>query len=192
MLREQLSLLAPLLSAFIVLSLLILYVHYSTDRLYRLKLVLGPALLLACVFAVPFVGVKLGYGWPAPLPQSFEYVAHKSVVIDSEKRWIDVLVLSRKPFKADSRLHRIPWTQKLEDSLEKAKEMKEGREGGEIVMNGQGVNGDQRGDEYPDYIPKRVLPQEQRPKPALVPRQGDENPERSPSQPRDLSPAFSV
>lgn len=192
MLREQLSLLAPLLSAFIVLSLLILYVHYSTDRLYRLKLVLGPALLLACVFSVPFVGVKLGYGWPAPLPQSFEYVAHKSVVIDSEKRWIDVLVLSRKPFKADSRLHRIPWTQKLEDSLEKAKEMKEGREGGEIVMNGQGANGDQRGDEYPDYIPKRVLPQEQRSKPALVPRQGDESPERSPNQPRDHSPAFSV
>jgi hypothetical protein len=157
------------LGAFVLLTVFMLYVYYSTAKHYRIKLLLGPALLLACACAIPSVGTKLGYGWPAALPQSFEYVAHKAVVVEAEKRWIDVLVLSRRPFETDPRLHRVPWSQKMEEALDKAQAMKEGKEGGDIVMSANaGSSGS--GDSYPDYVPRRVLPQEQSPKAPLMPR----------------------
>lgn len=163
MLQQQFALLSPLLAIFILLAVLILYVHYSTDKLYRIKLLMGPARLLACAGAFPFVGVKLGYGWPTALPQSFEYVAHKAIVVGHEKRWVDVLLVSRKPLKGEPRLHRIPWSPQIEDVLEKAQSMKEGKEGGDIVMNGTGA-APRFGDSYSDYVPERVLPRQQNPK----------------------------
>jgi hypothetical protein len=137
-------------------------VSYSTDQHYRLKLLLGPALLAACAGSFAVVGSALGYAWPAALPESFEYMAHRPVVVDQHKRWVDVLLVSRKPFESAPRLHRIPWSQAMEEALETAQAMKEGQAGGEIVMEAGGGPG--HGDSYPAYVPKRILPQQQRPK----------------------------
>jgi len=184
MLQQQFALLSPLVTIFVLLAVLILYVYYSTDKRYRIKLLLGPALLAACAGAFPYVGVKLGYGWPAALPQSFEYMAHKAIVVGQQKCCIDVLVVSRKPFEADPRLHRVPWSQRLEDALDKAQAMKEGKEGGDIVMNGAGA-GAGIGDPYPDYVPKRVLPQEQFPKgPVSRDRAPEQEPREAPQFPQ--------
>ena len=192
MLNQQFILLSPVLGAFVLLMVFILYVYYSTDKHYRIKLLLGPALLVACACAIPSVGSKLGYGWPAALPQSFEYVAHKAVVEGDEKRWIDVLVLSRKPFGTDPRLHRIPWSQKMEDALDKAQAMKEGKEGGDIVMSGD-AGGSGSGDSYPDYVPRRVLPQQQSPKAALMPRESpDQDPREAAPMPVAKAPRLAT
>ena len=186
--RQQFTLLSPLFVVFGLLIALILYVFYSSDRHYRIKLLLGPALFVACTYAIPYVGSKLGYGWPAALPQSFEYMAHKAVVVGTEKRGIDVLVVSRQPFSTQPRLHRVPWTQKMEDALDKAQEMKEGKEGGDIVMNGA-AGGARGGDSYPDYVPKRVLPQEQNPKGKPMPRESPEQvPRETPFRQPEKSP----
>lgn len=173
MLAQQFSLLMPLATIFVLLAVLILYVHYSTSKQYRIKLLMGPALLVACAGAFPYVGLSLGYGWPSALPESFEYMAHKPIVVGQQKRWIDVLVLSRKPFKTDPRLHRVPWSQAFEDALDQAQSMKEGREGGDIVMDRDGANAES-GDSYPSHVPKRVLPREQNPKSPLLPREPSE------------------
>ena len=168
MLKQQFDLLSPLTIVLVLLAVLVLYVYYSTDRHYRIKILLGPALLAACAGAFAFVGARLGYGWPAPLPQSFEYMAHKAIVVGQHKDWIDVLLVSRKPFDRRPRLHRVPWSQALEDALDRAQAMKEGKEGGDIVMDragpGSSLLNDALGDPYPDYVPKRVLPQQQIPK----------------------------
>jgi hypothetical protein len=169
MLQQQFALLLPVTTIFVLLGVLILYVHYSTARHYRIKLLLGPALLLACAGAFPYVGLNLGYAWPAALPESFEYMAHKPIIVDQHKRWIDVLLLSRKPFRTDPRLQRVPWSQAFEDALDQAQAMKEGREGGDIVME-RGAANAQAGDSYPNYVPRRVLPQDQIPKAPLQPR----------------------
>lgn len=162
--REQFLLLAPTLAVLLLLLAFVLYVFYSTDRHYRIKLLLGPALVVASLAVVPSLGAKLGYGWPAGLPVSFEYLAHRVKAEATENRWIDVLVVSRKPFGTEPRLHRVPWSQKLEDALYKAQQMKEGNEGGDIEMNAD-ANAASNGDSYPDYVPKRVLPKDQNPKP---------------------------
>lgn len=174
MLRQQFMLLLPLSTVFVLLAVLILYVHYNTERHYRLKLLMGPALLLSCAGAFPFVGLGLGYGWPAALPESFEYMAHKPIVVERDKRWIDVLLLSRKPFQSDPRLHRVPWSQALENVLDQARKLKEGPEGGDIVME-RGADVSVDGDPYPSYVPRRVLPSEQNPKEMLPPRQAPEH-----------------
>jgi hypothetical protein len=192
MMQQQFALLSPLITIFVLLAVLILYVYYSTDKLYRIKLLLGPALLLACAGAFPYVGVKLGYGWPAALPESFEYMAHKAIVVSHEKRWLDVLVVSRKPYKADPRLHRVPWSQKFEDALDKAQAMKEGKEGGNIVMDSGGGESPV-GDAYPDYVPKRVLPQQQNPKAKLLPRESPgQQPREAPADRQRQEPRLSV
>jgi hypothetical protein len=173
MLNEQLNLLYPLVAIFLATTVFVLYVYYSSARHYRLKLLLGPALLAACVFTVPTVGAKLGYGWPAPLPESFQYIAHRTVVVGGEKQWIDVMVLSRKPLRTDARLHRIRHTGKLEQVLEEAQRMKEGQGGGEIVVTGPGSAG---GSNDAGYSASRVLPQDEfrkgAPPPRALPRDG--------------------
>ncbi len=145
----------------LLLNLLMIFVVISA-------ILMGPALLLACAGAFPFVGLSLGYAWPTELPASFEYMAHKPIVVGQHKRWIDVLLLSRKPFKADPRLQRVPWSQAFEDALNQAQTMKEGKEGGEIVMEREA--GDAAGgDGHPNHSPKRVLPQDQNLKAPLLP-----------------------
>ena len=64
MLNEQMTLLYPLVAIFLLLAIFVLYVYYTSDRHYRIKLLLGPTLLAACVFTVPLVGARLGYGGP--------------------------------------------------------------------------------------------------------------------------------
>lgn len=187
MLQHQISLLYPLATCFVLMTVLVLYVFYTTDRHYRIKLLLGPALLVAAVFTVPSVGARLGYAWPVALPESFEYVAHKTVLDGIEKRWIDVLLQSREPYDPHARLHRIPWTQKAESLLEKAQRMKEGQEGGDILVTRRGArNGSS--DAYPDHVPRRVLPRDEHPKSApepIVPDGGlHEPPFNPPARPR--------
>lgn len=189
MLKEQLGLLYPLVAVLLATAVLVLYVHYTSARHYRIKLLLGPALLAASIFAVPSVGARLGYGWPAPLPASFQYIAHKTVVVEGEKRWIDVLVVSRKPLRPDARLHRIRWTPPLEKVLEQAQQMKEDPRGGEIVVNGPpGSASDSAGD--PGYSAMRVLPQDRirkgppTPPPARAPELREEQ-RRAPAAARD-------
>lgn len=174
--REQFLLFAPTLAVLMLLLAFVLYVFYSTDRHYRLKLLLGPALVIASLAVVPSLGAQLGYGWPAGLPVSFEYLAHRVKVEATENRWIDVLVVSRKPFSTEPRLHRVRWSQKLEDALYQAQQMKEGKEGGDIEMNADG-HAASNGDSYPSYVPKRVLPRDQSPKPGnSPPRAPDQRP----------------
>ena len=170
MLNEQMTLLYPIVAIFLLLTVFVLYVYYTSDRHYRIKLLLGPALLATCVFTVPFVGARLGYGWPAPLPASFQYVGHRTVVAGGEKRWIDVLLLSRKPLATDARLHRVRWTGQMERVLEEARRMREGPGGGDIVVSGP--SGSARGsDGNPGYSAMRVLPRDQIQKvPPLAPR----------------------
>ncbi len=177
MLQQQFTLLLPITTVFVLLAVLILYVHYSTATHYRVKLLLGPALLLACAGAFPFVGLNLGYAWPTDPPASFEYMAHKPIIVEQHKRWIDVLLLSRKPFKADPRLHRVPWSQSFEDALDQAQTMKDGRQGGDIVMERGGAAAGS-GDSYPKYVPRRVLPQDQNPKAPLLPDTAPDGPLR--------------
>jgi hypothetical protein len=188
MLQHQIGLLQPLLTSCVLMTVLVLYVHYTTDRHYRIKLLLGPALLVACVLTVPAVGARLGYAWPASLPQSFEYMAHKTVLDGIEKRWIDVLLQSREPLEADSRLHRIPWSEKMESLLEQAQRMRESLEGGDILVTLQG-SGTGSADDYPEYVPRRVLPRDAHPKsppqPPVVPDSDlRESPFKPPTGPR--------
>ncbi|HEY5931142.1 MAG TPA: hypothetical protein VIU02_12595 [Burkholderiales bacterium] len=191
MLNEQITLLYPIVAIFLLLAVFVLYVYYTSDRHYRIKLLLGPTLLAACVFTVPFVGARLGYGWPTPLPASFQYFAHRTVVVGGEKQWIDVLLVSRKPLAADARLHRVPWTRKMEDVLEQANQMKEGPAGGEIVVNGP-VGGSTARGSIPEYSMNRILPQDQMPKdaprPSGGPRKGpQEGPKTQPTGPSKFS-----
>ena len=169
MLLHQFQLLSTLSAVLVLLAALVLYVYYSTDRHYRLKLLLGPALLGGCAVSFVVVGSRLGYAWPSALPESFEYMAHRAVVVDERKRWVDVLLVSLKPLQSSPRLHRVPWSQQIEDALEQAQSMREDRAGGQIVMEGQaGAAG--RGDAYPEYVPKRVLPRQQNPKDEVQPQ----------------------
>lgn len=185
MLQQQFTLLLPVTTIFVLLGMLVLYVHYSTPTHYRIKLLMGPALLLACAGAFAFVGLNLGYAWPGELPASFEYMAHKPIVVGQQKRWIDVLLQSREPLKADLRLHRVPWSQSFEQALDRAQAMKEGKEGGKIVM--ERGNGDAGGgDDYPNYIPRRVLPQDENPK--VPPAPGVTPDPRWPEWPADPAP----
>lgn len=159
MLKEQLGLLYPLVAILLATAVLVLYVYYASPRHYRLKLLLGPALLAASVFAVPGVGARLGYAWPSPLPASFQYIAHKTVVVEGEKRWIDVFLVSRKPLRGDARVHRIRWTAPVEKVLDQAQQMKEDPGGGEIVVNGS-REATPGGGDHPGYSAMRVLPQD--------------------------------
>lgn len=163
MLTEQMSLLYPIVAIFLLLMVFVLYVYYTSDRQYRIKLLLGPTLLVACVFTVPTVGARLGYGWPAPLPASFQYLAHRTVIIEGEKRWMDVLLISRKPLDMEARLHRIRWTKEMEDVLNQAERMKEGPGGGEIAVTGP-TGGSTGRDGSTGHSVTRVLPQDRMPK----------------------------
>lgn len=160
MLTEQMSMLYPVVAILLLLTVFVLYVYYTSDRLYRIKLLLGPALLAACVFIVPWIGARLGYAWPAPVPASFRYLAHRTVVVDGQKRWMDVFLVSRRPLDAQARLLRIRWTRQMEDVLDEAERMKEGPGGGEIIVNGPTAgSGGFGGDAGHSAI--RVLPQDQ-------------------------------
>ncbi len=159
MLTEQFRLLFPALAALLLLAVLVLYVHYTSDRRYRLKLLLAPALLAACAFAVPWIGTGLGYGWPAPLPASFQYLAHQTVVVHGQKRWVDVLLVAREPLERRARLHRIRWTREMEDLLRNAERMKDAPGGGQIAVTRPG-EGTTRGDD-PGYSLRRILPRDQ-------------------------------
>ena len=170
MLTEQLSLLYPVVAVLLLLVVLVLYVHYTTDRQYRIKLLLGPALLGACVFTAPWIGARLGYGWPTPLPSDFQYLAHRTVVMDGQKRWVDVLLLSRKPLDTQARLHRVRWTRELENVLEEAERMKEGPAGGEVRVTGPGRAPGERDDRGGGHSAIRVLPSDRIPKDAVPPR----------------------
>jgi hypothetical protein len=165
---EQLALMYPMVAIFLVVAILVLYVHYTSPRHYRIKLLLGPLVLGACVLTVPLLGSRLGYGWPAPLPASFQYLAHKTVVVQGRKRWLDVLLISRKPLGREARLHRIPWTPELEKVMEDAQRQNEGRGGGDIVVSGPAAGG--RGADAPSgYSITRILPSDRTPKTPLVP-----------------------
>ncbi len=157
MMHWELELLWPLVLTLFTLAAFALYVFVHNDRLYRLKLVLIPAVLLATLFSFSWFGARLGYAYPAGLPPAFEYVAHKLILVENRKAWLDVMVVSRKPLERDARLHRMPWSKPLEDALKKARQMQKG--GGMIVMENKG-----KGDRYPQWMPRRVLPQDAVPK----------------------------
>ena len=179
MLKEQLSLLYPVLAILLALTVLVLYVYYTSPRQYRIKLLLGPALLAASIFAVPSVGARLGYGWPAPLPPSFQYLAHMTVVAGSEKRWIDVLLVARPAANGQPRLHRIRWSGEVEKVLEQAREMQADPHGGDVVVNGPAAIAP-GGAGQPGYSTLRVLPQDRTrkgppaPRPPAAPREEDQ------------------
>ena len=160
MIRWQIHLLWPLVATLLVLAAFALYVYVHSDRLYRLKLLLIPAMLAAVAFSFTAFGARLGYGYPAGLPESFEYVTHRLVLENNRKAWVDVLVVSRKPLEPDARLHRLPWSKGLEDSLKQAQRMQKGDGWVEMDRTGEG-------DEYPQWIPRRVLPQDASPKDPL-------------------------
>lgn len=185
MLKEQLDLLYPLLAILLATAVLVLYVHYTSPGHFRVKLLLGPALLAASVFAVPGVGARLGYGWPSPLPASFQYIAHKTVVVEGEKKWIDVFLVSRKPLHTDARVHRIRWTAPVEKVLDQAQQMKEDPGGGEIVVNGPPAAA-AGSDDHPGYSAMRVLPQDRVHKGPPAPARP---PDAEPRQERRRSPA---
>lgn len=177
MLTEQLDLLYPVVAVFLLVAVLVLYVHYTSDRQYRIKILLAPALLTACAFTVPLIGTRLGYGWPTPLPTSFQYLAHKTVVVDGEKRWMDVMLVSREPLDPRSRLHRVRWNRELEKVLEEAERMKEGRDGGDIVVTSpsrEGGGGEREG----GHSAIRVLPGDRMPKDAVPTQRLPESPPR--------------
>jgi hypothetical protein len=158
--RWQFQLLWPLAVTLFGMSAFALYVFVHTERLYRLKLLLIPAALVAAVFSFAWYGDRLGYGYPAGLPASFEYVAHRAVVEGHRKAWLDVMVVSRKPVEHSARLHRLPWSKPLEDALTQAQQMQRG--GGRIELDLAG-----QGDAYPSFQPRRVLPQDDAPKDPL-------------------------
>ena len=164
MTRWQIELLWPVIIGLLAFVGFALYVFIHTDRFYRLKLLLIPALLAMSAFSFTWFGQQLGYAYPEGLPRSFEYVAHRLILVDNRKAFVDILVVSRKPLERDARLHRMPWSQKLEDALKNAHQMQKG--GGRVEM-GRG-----NGDAYPDWVPRRVLPQDDVPKDPL-PREGD-------------------
>ena len=167
MLTERLSLLSPVVAVLLLLCVLVLYVHYTSDRQYRIKLLLGPALLGACVLAVPSIGARLGYGWPTPLPADFQYLAHRTVVMEGQKRWMDVMLISRKPLDTQARLHRVRWTKELENVMEEAQRMKEGPEGGEVRVTGPGRARGGSDDQAGGHSAIRVLPADRMPKDAI-------------------------
>ncbi|HEX2543670.1 MAG TPA: hypothetical protein VHL79_02255 [Ramlibacter sp.] len=184
MLSEQFHLLFPAVAALLLLAVLVLYVFYTTARHFRLKLLLGPALLAACAVAVPAVGTRLGYGWPAELPESFQYIAHSTVVADGKKRWIDVMVISRRS-GAQARLHRVPWSSKMQEVLEHAERLKEGREGGDVVVSRPANTGNAAArDADPGYSAQRVLPRDTAPKRPAVPQRPQQAPQdQAPTSP---------
>jgi hypothetical protein len=161
MIRWQLEIMWPVVAGLLAFAAFTLHVYAHTDRLYRLKLALIPALLAVAALSFTWFGAKLGYGYPAALPERFEYVAHRLILQNDRKAWLDVLVVSRKPLERDARLHRVPWSKPLEDSLKEAQRM-QGKGGGWIEMDGQ-----RNGDAYPQWVPRRVLPQDVAPKDPL-------------------------
>ena len=166
MTRWQIELLWPLVVALLAFVCFALDVFVHTDRFYRLKLLLIPAVLATAAFSFTWFGQQLGYAYPEGLPRASEYVAHRVILVDNRKAWVDILVVSSQPLETvgDARLHRLPWSQKLEDALKHAHPglQKVGR-----VEMGRG-----NGDAYPDWVPRRVLPQDDVPKDPL-PREGD-------------------
>lgn len=161
MIRWQLHLLWPLVATLLALAGFALYVFSHNDRLYRLKLLLIPALLPVLLFSFTWLGARLGYAYPAQLPPAFEYLTHKLILENDRKAWIDVLVVSRKPLERDARLHRMPWSKPLEEALRQARQMQQG--GGSIHLE----QGDAGADDYPQWMPRRVLPQDAAPKDPL-------------------------
>lgn len=167
--QYQLWLYAPLILVLVLMAALAVYVFYSTDRRFGLKFVLGPALLMTAYFSFVFATMHMGYAYPSKLPKKFQYLDHAVVLSDdsTKKMWIDIFIISLDPWSKQSRLQRIPWSQKMEDAAKQAQQIRRGggvatmeRKKGEEGKGGQPSDGD----EYPEYIPKRVLPGEVTPK----------------------------
>jgi hypothetical protein len=133
----------PIFLGLLVSTLFVLYRYGARARNPRMKVLLTPLLLGACAVAVAAVGARLGFAAPAALPRSFEYIAHHTVVTHGEKRWIDLLLISRKSPGADARLHRTRWTRNLEEVLERAEQMKDGP--GKVVLSAPGIAAGARG-----------------------------------------------
>jgi hypothetical protein len=159
--RLQLQALWPLTVGMLAFAIFTLYVYVHCERHYRLKLVLLPALLVLVAVSYQWFGSRLGYGYPAAVPKSFEYIAHRLIVEDRRKVWIDVLLVNRAPLSRDPRLHRMQWSQQLETALRWAQQMQQSG-GGWIEMDR--IEGS---DDEPHWLPRRVLPQFIVPKDAL-------------------------
>ncbi len=171
LLQYQMWLLAPLVLVLVLMMAFAIYVFYSSDRRYRLKLVLGPALILTAYFSFVLVGAHLGYAYPAKLPKKFLYLDHAVVMSTdgTKKEWIDIFLISKDPWSDKTRLQRIPWSKNMEEAAKQAQSIRRGggvasmeRKDGKPSADEQSGSSD--GDEYPDYIPKRVMPQDVLPK----------------------------
>jgi hypothetical protein len=172
LLHYQLTIIWPILVLVASLVVLCVYVHYQTDKQYKLKFLLGPLLIVAAVMSVIVSTDNWGYAFPSHLPKKFEYISHRLVLSEdsTKKEWIDIYMQSVDPPEPRTRLRRIPYNKKMEEALKQAQQMmRQGGASGGIMMNGTGKEakdkqGSTDGDEYPDYVPHRITPQEVMPK----------------------------
>ena len=81
MLNEQVTLLYPVVAIFLLLTVFVLYVYYTSDRHYRIKLLLWPDAPRRMRLHRSVRRCEVGLRVACPLPTSFQYFAHRTVVV---------------------------------------------------------------------------------------------------------------
>ncbi len=130
MTQDLFTLLIPLLIFSLSISSWALFLLTKHDRTYA-KLTLIPASLILAV-AVPFFFTNLiGRAVPLPLPEKFNYIAHKTIITENKKTKIEVWTATQN----GTRLHVIPYNKQTEEKLQMAERAKQG--GSEVEVEQQ-------------------------------------------------------
>jgi|1185.fasta_scaffold509840_2 hypothetical protein len=96
----------PIFLGLLLATLSLLHRYRSGARHHRIRVLLFPLLLGACAVAAAAVGARRSYGGPAASAAPSGYVAHRTLLGQGEKRWIEVRLLARKTPAADAGLYR--------------------------------------------------------------------------------------
>jgi len=124
---QTFEMMLPLIVLLTMLTAFTTYVFIRAPGSYYLKLVLIPGSMVAWVLGMWLFVFSLGHAYPHRLPDDFTYIAHQ-VVVHGKKVGIEVWVKT-----TDTRLFLIPYTKRIEEVLDGAKQA--GKGGGRVELH---------------------------------------------------------
>lgn len=116
--KELIHSLTPIILIILTVVGMTLFVLIRSNLKNIVKLLLIPVTIIA-VGVVPVMFVQLmGYAVSLELPEKALIIAHKTVIIQTKKTFIDIWMQT----KAEARLYRAPYSKQLEELLESAED----------------------------------------------------------------------